>query len=59
MLSKLSVRTSERGLRRLSEFLLALDCLLTGLGAADRRFRRDRKRRQNQPRAFVEVEFPQ
>ena len=64
MLIKIAVAASQAGRKRLSTFINSVDCWLAGLGEADRRIRRERRRaersqqlRQRQPRAFVQVDF--
>lgn len=55
---KLAIFASQRGWVRMSEFLLELDCWLSGLGGASRRIRRERKRRRQAPRAHIEIMGP-
>jgi hypothetical protein len=50
VLLKWSIRASQRGWKSLSGFLLELDLVLSGLGGASRRIRKDRARRQSAPR---------
>ena len=56
MLLKWSIAASQRGWTRLSGILLELDLLLSGLGGASRRIRKDQASRRKQPKAYPYLE---
>lgn len=52
---KLALLASRRGWPRLSAVLLELDLILSGLGSASRRIRREQKHRRSHPRVHVDM----